>query len=91
MTAHRSMGYAPPATILGVGARIVFVMLAWAAVVYLLMAAVDYAHQYHEFMKKQRMSIDEVRREYKDNEERTPPLVGRNPCPAWRGCSLTLV
>jgi type III secretion protein U len=62
------LGHAPPATILGVGARIVFITLAWAAVVYLLMAAVDYAHQYHEFMKKQRMSIDEVRREYKDNE-----------------------
>jgi type III secretion protein U len=37
-------------------------------VLYALMAAVDYAHQYFEYMKAQRMSKDEVRREYKDIE-----------------------
>jgi type III secretion protein U len=43
-------------------------VFAWAAVVYLVMAAADYLHQHHEFMKQNRMSIDEVRREYKDME-----------------------
>jgi type III secretion protein U len=35
---------------------------------YVFMAAVDYAHQYFEYMKQQRMSKDEVRREYKEIE-----------------------
>ncbi len=35
---------------------------------YVFVAAVDYAHQYYEYMKQQRMSKDEVRREYKETE-----------------------
>jgi type III secretion protein U len=35
---------------------------------YVFIAAVDYAHQYYEYMKQQRMSKDEVRREYKEIE-----------------------
>jgi type III secretion protein U len=35
---------------------------------YAFVAAVDYAHQYYEYMKQQRMSKDEVRREYKEIE-----------------------
>jgi type III secretion protein U len=62
------LGHAHPATILGAGAHIILVTFGWAALIYVLMAAVDYAHQHYEFMKQQRMSLDEVRREYKDNE-----------------------
>lgn len=35
---------------------------------YVFMAAVDYAHQFYEYMKQQRMTKDEVRREYKEIE-----------------------
>jgi type III secretion protein U len=63
-----SLGHAHPATIMGAGAQIVLVTFAWAALIYIVMAGVDYAHQHYEFMKQQRMSLDEVRREYKENE-----------------------
>jgi type III secretion protein U len=43
-------------------------VFAWSAVVYCLMAAIDYLHQHYEFMKQNKMSIDEVRREHKDQE-----------------------
>ena len=43
-------------------------MLAAAAAVYGASAAIDYGHQYFEFMKKQRMSRDEIRREHRDME-----------------------
>jgi type III secretion YscU/HrpY family protein len=36
--------------------------------VYVFMSAVDYAHQFYEYLKQQRMSKDEVIREYKDIE-----------------------
>lgn len=36
--------------------------------VYVVVAAADYGHQYFEFMKEQRMSKDEVRREHKEIE-----------------------
>jgi flagellar biosynthesis protein FlhB len=35
---------------------------------YVFMAAADYAHQFYEYMKQQRMTKDEVRREYKEIE-----------------------
>jgi type III secretion protein U len=35
---------------------------------YVFIAAVDYGHQYYEYMKQQRMSKEEVRREYKEIE-----------------------
>jgi flagellar biosynthesis protein FlhB len=38
------------------------------AVLYVLMAAVDYGHEYYEYMKQQKMSVDEVRREFKEME-----------------------
>lgn len=60
------LGYATPAAMMGVGARLVLMSFAWAAVVYVVMAGVDYAMQHHEFIKSLRMSIDEVRREYRD-------------------------
>jgi type III secretion protein U len=62
------LGYAQPPVILSVVSSSIMMVFAWAALVYLLMAAVDYAHQYYEFMKQQRMSIEELRREYKEAE-----------------------
>jgi type III secretion protein U len=43
-------------------------IVVWAAVVYFMMGAADYLHQHYEFMKQNRMSIDEVKREYRDME-----------------------
>ncbi len=60
------LGYATPVSMMSVGARLVLVTFAWAAVIYTVMAGVDYATQHYEFIKSLRMSIDEVRREYKD-------------------------
>jgi type III secretion protein U len=40
----------------------------WALAAYIFTSALDYGHQYYEFMKQQRMSKDEVKREYKDVE-----------------------
>lgn len=62
------LGYAMPATIMSAGAHMVLITFAWAGLVYLLMAALDYAHTYYQFMKEQRMSIEDVRREYKEAE-----------------------
>lgn len=62
------LGYGLPAAALSVGARSIFITFAWAGLIYVLMAMVDYAHQHYEFMKQQRMSIDDVRREYKEHE-----------------------
>jgi flagellar biosynthesis protein FlhB len=42
---------------------------------YIFMAALDYGHQYYEYMKQQRMTKDEVRREYKEVEG-DPMLAG---------------
>lgn len=62
------LGYGLPATAMGVGGQAILLVFAWAGVIYAVMAVVDYAHQHHEFMKQQRMSIDEIRREYKEHE-----------------------
>jgi type III secretion protein U len=62
------LGYARPPTIMAAAAHMVLVTFGWAVVIYGVMAVVDYAHEHYEFMKQQRMSIEEVRREYKENE-----------------------
>ena len=62
------LGYANPAAIMTASAHMVLVAFGWAVVIYVLTAAVDYAHEYFEFMKQQRMSIDDIRQEYKEVE-----------------------
>jgi type III secretion protein U len=62
------LGYAQPPVILTAVSTAVLTVFAWSVLVYLLAAAVDYAHQYYEFMKQQRMSVEELRREYKEVE-----------------------
>lgn len=61
-------GYAPPLGVMHVAASILLVAFAWAAVIFVVMAMFDYAHQRFEFMKQHRMSIEDLRREYKDAE-----------------------
>jgi type III secretion protein U len=70
------LGYSYPGTILSATGRAVLVTFAWAGVIYAVMAAVDYAHQRFEFMKKHRMSIDDLRRENKETEG-DPIVAGR--------------
>ncbi|KQW02537.1 flagellar biosynthesis protein FlhB [Rhizobacter sp. Root1221] len=62
------LGYVDPASALNVAARMVLVTFAWAAVIYAVMAVVDFVHQRYEFIKQQRMSIEDLQREYKENE-----------------------
>ena len=62
------LGYARPEGIMTAAAHMVLVAFGWAVVIYVVMAMVDYAHEHHEFMKKQRMSIEEIRQEHKEME-----------------------
>ncbi|MDR6888999.1 MULTISPECIES: EscU/YscU/HrcU family type III secretion system export apparatus switch protein [Variovorax] len=62
------LGYARPEGIMTASAHMVLVAFGWAVLIYAVMAAVDYVHEHHEFMKQQRMSIEEVRQEYKEME-----------------------
>lgn len=62
------MGFAHPSATMVIAARMILTTFAWAAVIYATMAAIDYVHQHYEFMKQQRMSVDDVRREHKDME-----------------------
>lgn len=62
------LGEVSPAAMLLVIAHAVLVTFAWAALIYAVMAGVDYAHQRYEYLKQNRMSTDELRREHKDAE-----------------------
>jgi type III secretion protein U len=59
-------GYGNPATIAAAGAEALLQVFAWAGVIYAVMAAIDYVHEHHEYIKGLRMSIDDIRRDYKD-------------------------
>ncbi|RST56449.1 EscU/YscU/HrcU family type III secretion system export apparatus switch protein [Variovorax sp. MHTC-1] len=63
-----NLGYIRPPAIMSVSAHMVLIAFVWAMVIYALMALVDYAHEHYEFMKQQRMSIDDLRQEYKEVE-----------------------
>jgi type III secretion protein U len=60
--------YAPAADVLHMGAALVWRLMGCAALIYAFAAALDYAHQFYEFIKKQKMSIEELRREHRDTE-----------------------
>jgi type III secretion protein U len=62
------LGYARPAAIMTAAAHMTLVAFGWAVLIYALMALVDYAHEHFEFMKQQRMSVEDIRQEYKENE-----------------------
>jgi type III secretion protein U len=60
--------YAPVADVLRMGSVLVWRLMGWAAVIYAVTAVLDYAHQFYEFMKKQKMSIEELRRDLQETE-----------------------
>jgi type III secretion protein U len=60
--------YLPPQVLGSMMWHALFTMFGMACGVYLLIAAVDYGVQYFQFMKQQRMSFDDLKREYKDAE-----------------------
>ncbi len=62
------LGYLDPAGILAIGSHSLLTLFAWAAVVFAAIAGIDYVHARHEFMRQQRMSIDDVRRDHKEAE-----------------------
>jgi type III secretion protein U len=62
------LGHLLPAGIMATGAKALLQIFGWAAAIYLLVAGIDYAHMHYEFMKTQRMSIDDVRRDHKEVE-----------------------
>lgn len=66
--AAANLASATPREILIVmGASVKFMCLACIAL-YVFMAGVDYGHEYYEYIKQQKMTIDEVRREFKEME-----------------------
>jgi type III secretion protein U len=62
------MVYAPPADLLRISATLAWRVMALAAGVYAIGAALDYAHQFYDFMKRHRMSLEELRREHREEE-----------------------
>jgi type III secretion protein U len=89
--------YAPVGDLLPIGAALIWRLMGGIAVVFALGAALDYAHQFYEFMKKQRMSIEELRREYRETdgdphirrrrravarELLSNPVIGSQPAPS---------
>jgi type III secretion protein U len=69
-------GYFAPPDILVMSGRLLMTLFGWAAVVYCFMAGADYLHTRMEYMKEQRMTTDELRREFKD-QEGDPYVRGR--------------
>jgi flagellar biosynthesis protein FlhB len=57
-----------PAQILAILAQTIQSLCFLAIAGYILMSSFDYAHQFYEYLKQQKMSKDEVKREYKDVE-----------------------
>ncbi|MGU7773009.1 EscU/YscU/HrcU family type III secretion system export apparatus switch protein [Burkholderia sp. MR1-5-21] len=61
-------GFTRPMAILALIVKLLMLLFGWAALVYIVMAIVDIVHQRHDFNRKMKMSIDEVRREHKEDE-----------------------
>jgi type III secretion protein U len=61
-------GYLRPDAILAVTGKLLLTLAGWAALIFAAFAALDYAYQQYEFIKRNRMSIEEVRREYREME-----------------------
>jgi type III secretion protein U len=68
--------YAPAAAVLQTGGELIWRMMGLAAIIYLLTAIVDSGHQFYEFMKKHKMSIEELRQDLRDAEG-DPRIKGR--------------
>lgn len=61
-------GSLAPDVILIIAGNLVQTVFGWAAVVFVIAAAIDYMHEHYQFMKSQRMSIEDIRREHRDSE-----------------------
>jgi type III secretion protein U len=70
------MVYAPASELLPIAGLLVWRSMGWAALIYALGAVLDYAHQFHEFMKRQKMTVEEVRRDFREREG-DPLIKGR--------------
>jgi type III secretion protein U len=60
--------YGPAADVLRMGSVLVWRLMGWAAVIYAVAAGLDYGHQFYEFMKRHKMSTDELRRDYRETD-----------------------
>lgn len=91
---------APVGELTRIVAMYVWRLMGWAALIYIASAVMDYAHQYYEFMKQQKMSVEELRQERRDNEG-DPHLKNRrraiaretllSPLPPNRGAGASVV
>ncbi|KVN11492.1 type III secretion protein [Burkholderia stagnalis] len=61
-------GFTRPMSILALIVKLLMLLFGWAALIYIVMAIIDIVHQRHEFNRKMKMSIDEVRREHKEDQ-----------------------
>lgn len=61
-------GFTRPLSILALIAHLLLLLFGWAALVFIVMALIDIVHQRFEFNRKMKMSIEEVRREHKEDE-----------------------
>lgn len=62
------LGNAPPLKVLDVAGPLLIRVSGWAAVIFALVAAADFAFQKFDHLRQQRMTLDEVKRENKDSE-----------------------
>jgi type III secretion protein U len=60
--------FQPSTTTAFIGAQLVFSMFCTAVVFWIVVSAVDYGIQYFTFMRDQRMSFEDLKREFKDME-----------------------
>ncbi|ASL49022.1 Yop proteins translocation protein U (plasmid) [Burkholderia sp. AD24] len=61
-------GFARPLSILALATHLLWLLFGWAAPIYIVIAVLDVVHQRYEYNRKMKMSIEEVRREYKEDE-----------------------
>jgi type III secretion protein U len=62
------LGHAPPLKVLDVAGPLLWRVSAWAAVIFVLIAAADLAYQRFDHLRQQRMSLEELRREHRDDQ-----------------------
>jgi type III secretion protein U len=60
--------YQKPTDTASMGGQIIFSMFSTAAIFWIAVSAIDYGIQYFTFMREQRMTFEDIKREYKDME-----------------------
>ncbi|MEQ5842618.1 EscU/YscU/HrcU family type III secretion system export apparatus switch protein [Paraburkholderia acidicola] len=61
-------GFTTPAQIFALMGRLLSLLFGWAAVIYAIIAGLDFVHQRWEFARNHRMSTEELRREHREME-----------------------